>query len=841
MVTKTVPSNGISSPFPQRTLRRDIKLDYFTYEGLLRNIALESMLYECFAKELIDNALDAEATQVTIRVMLNELQKQDSSVLEVESDQAFDNFRKVLTDFGAYTSTKFVKRPTRGIMGHALKVLEGAPYALAETLGRPAPSSPMSVRTSGMTYRVDVDLNRVKGTAKVGIAPIGKAPNRNTLISLRLPYDTRFDARRRVTERVRDLAIRYSIFNPGIEFRFETSDEKPMPLRIGKRCDSYKGLTSAHWYSLSDFSELVRDYAHSGKKEALADFLGIIRGFTSHERQRLIQERMRSRTIQETAASEKETRKLFDLLRRFSDPPKPELLGRLGKANLRKSLEQNADQFRNFRYEVYQGVYKGEAFESPYVIEAAMCYDWTRHGRIIVLGINHSPYFGASEILHQGEVEWKTDQGRVAKASTLSGMLEKYEVKDSEPILLVVHVICPNLKIRDKAKFRYDFEPLMKPLAQLLYGVIKKHPQTRLHKGKRSQARLWLVTELKRRLEILNEKGEIPPQEWTTQQGLFYKVRNVMGGEIGIERDSFIHALVEECRKLGGGDLALRDKLGIKAAVRAQLFFRGAEDAVSFEQIATLAGKGSDILLCEKEGVAEVLEQYARKTGVAIVNSRGFATDYVRQLLNLSEQIRGNIFLLTDLDAQGLLIAQKLDRFKRIGVDSEMIEFLKEKGYLKDDSPLWEEYKPLHKHLVSLKDAKQREQVERKRLEIDSLMVAVGSQRFWEAVKKRMDEVQARDLTRSFVMTQEDLIPEDLERSLRRIRDFLKRQSDPLVLSALKKYKNWSSGIPDNVADEEQKIRNRVKDRLSRDGKIRRMARGLREVTDSLEEENHQA
>jgi hypothetical protein len=95
-------------------------------------------------------------------------------------------------------------------------------------------------------------------------------------------------------------------------------------------------------------------------------------------------------------------------------------------------------------------------------------------------------------------------------------------------------------------------------------------------------------------------------------------------------------------------------------------------------------------------------------------------------------------------------------------------------------------------------------------------------------IKKRMDEVQPRDLTRSFVMTPEDLVPEDLERCLQRMRDFLKRQSDPLVVSALKKYKNWSSGIPDNVADEEQKIRNRVKDPLSRDGETRRIAHGLR-------------
>ena len=63
-----------------------------------------------------------------------------------------------------------------------------------------------------------------------------------------------------------------------------------------------------------------------------------------------------------------------------------------------------------------------------------------------------------------------------------------------------------------------------------------------------------------------------------------------------------------------GGSL-YREKLGIKAADRAQPFFPGRENPVSFDSIEALSENGSDVLLIEKEGVADVLEPFARRCG----------------------------------------------------------------------------------------------------------------------------------------------------------------------------------------------------------------------------------
>ena len=66
-----------------------------------------------------------------------------------------------------------------------------------------------------------------------------------------------------------------------------------------------------------------------------------------------------------------------------------------------------------------------------------------------------------------------------------------------------------------------------------------------------------------------------------------------------------------------------RESLGIFAGVRAELYFKGNWSSVSFDSITSLAEKGTDIVFVEKEGIPEVLTDFADKYGIAMVNTRG--------------------------------------------------------------------------------------------------------------------------------------------------------------------------------------------------------------------------
>ena len=69
----------------------------------------------------------------------------------------------------------------------------------------------------------------------------------------------------------------------------------------------------------------------------------------------------------------------------------------------------------------------------------------------------------------------------------------------------------------------------------------------------------------------------------------------------------------EEIRGKGNG--FKRHELGIIAAERAQLYFDGQVLGVSFDRLKELMKKGTDLLVIEKEGIADVLMDFANRSG----------------------------------------------------------------------------------------------------------------------------------------------------------------------------------------------------------------------------------
>ena len=84
---------------------------------------------------------------------------------------------------------------------------------------------------------------------------------------------------------------------------------------------------------------------------------------------------------------------------------------------------------------------------------------------------------------------------------------------------------------------------------------------------------------------------------------------------------------------------------------------------------------GTDMLIIEKEGVAEVLSPFAEKMGIALLNTRGFLTEYASMLSNLSKENGCNVAILTDFDVSGLLLARKVPGVFRIGIDFGTLDY----------------------------------------------------------------------------------------------------------------------------------------------------------------------
>ena len=74
-----------------------------------------------------------------------------------------------------------------------------------------------------------------------------------------------------------------------------------------------------------------------------------------------------------------------------------------------------------------------------------------------------------------------------------------------------------------------------------------------------------------------------------------------------------------------------------------------------------LAEKGTDIIFVEKEGVPEVLTDWADKYGIAMVNTRGHLSKFLgKDLMKVAKESGAHVVIMADYDSTGVKITQKL-------------------------------------------------------------------------------------------------------------------------------------------------------------------------------------
>ena len=175
---------------------------------------------------------------------------------------------------------------------------------------------------------------------------------------------------------------------------------------------------------------------------------------------------------------------------------------------------------------------------------------------------------------------------------------------------------------------------------------------------------------------------------------------------------------------------------------------------VGLKEIEELSLYGVDMLIIEKEGIAEQLALFADQKGIALLNTRGFLTEYAEVLSKKSKKEGCNIAILTDFDVSGLILATKVHGAYRIGIDFETLNDL---GL--DIEDVEEEYKPGN-HLKPLQEGGELadvypqdwvDYVENRRVEINSVVTELDDNaKFWEwIVQKLRDRFDTRNYNRA--------------------------------------------------------------------------------------------
>ena len=255
---------------------------------------------------------------------------------------------------------------------------------------------------------------------------------------------------------------------------------------------------------------------------------------------------------------------------------------------------------------------------------------------------------------------------------------------------------------------------------------------------------------------------------------------------IHVTREYFKSLLRKICDKYG----KKRSEIGIITGARAELYFDGRWESVSFDAIEELAQKGTDIVFIEKEGIIDELKLHADKYGVAMVNSRGYLTEYAHDLIEAAQDSGANIIIITDYDLSGVNLASKCSEdIPWVTMNDNTLEYF---GLQKDSSLV---VRATNKKLIDRVEEIIEEDsrfadldinfLRTNRIEINAVIAQVGDLRFWKFIMDKLQELYpTRDYNRAIKLPSEDLENDETDLYTNAIRKFILYHRD-VVQSAV--------------------------------------------------------
>jgi hypothetical protein len=203
--------------------------------------------------------------------------------------------------------------------------------------------------------------------------------------------------------------------------------------------------------------------------------------------------------------------------------------------------------------------------------------------------------------------------------------------------------------------------------------------------------------------------------------------------------------ILQICRDLG----IRRRHVGIITGDTGYLYFRGERYALSLDKLDTLKTKGTDVVIIEKQGIAEKLRYRSDGYGIALLSTRGFLTENALDLSELADINGANDAILTDDDISGKVIAANAP-YPRIGINNDTLDYFGIRDRIRD---LEEVYNPNPQHLKHILDNRQTkfkdltdadlEYLRAKRIEIHAVLNYVGEAKFLEWILKKLNEISS--------------------------------------------------------------------------------------------------
>jgi len=413
-------------------------------------------------KELLDNSLDA-CEEAGIAPCI-EIEVDETSITITDNGPGIpaEVIDKVLDFKIRVSSREAYVSPTRGAQGNALKTVVAMPFSIS---GR----GTVVVESQGVRHEIEVSIDRIAQKPKVrhsksdsnqaGTKIVVEFPNEkprfisneDSRFLQNDEIDGEYDGEKASSillhskPRFLQFARGYTWLNPHLALTVRWGDSEFSV--VASNPDWTKWLpsnpTDPHWYGMDEFERLIAaNICH--KEKTVREFVSEFKGLSGSRKQKLVvdsigQQRVNlSDLITDGEFDQQLVTKLLDAMKRETKPVKPSALGVIGKDHfLARAIEAGGEPDK-FRYKKNQS---GADADLPFIIEAAFCF--CRHStndRRIVTGVNWSP--GINNPFRQ--------LGR--SGQSLDSVLSEQRVTHDEPIVLILHIVCPKVRYADRGK-----------------------------------------------------------------------------------------------------------------------------------------------------------------------------------------------------------------------------------------------------------------------------------------------------------------------------------------------------------------------------------------------------
>jgi hypothetical protein len=470
------------------------EFDFVRLDGLRRATGRPPHEWDLYiVKELIDNALDADETlwrddptqfpRLHIRMEYIKVSERRSQQLFVQVSNRTAFPVEQMADIFAtqwYTSRKaFIKGLTRGALGNALKTLLGIPYALRNRLaGDWSPDlKPLSILCNGTEYLPRYVVDSTAQTIKFDCETKDDKTIEGTVVSVGLDH---FEQEMpRTLAQVELLAEQYHLCNPHAEFHWTVEIE-------GQECtreyvadldwvEKFRETAPVQWYSPTAFQDLLGALYRKqcGDKQAgklpveivcrcFAGFDGEAAGVSQSQLSTAtIIEAFGKDGLTKTDIEDQAAAQLYRVLYQHSPRFDSAKLGCIGPEHVRAVLSRALPADGDILYGIASDA--GNDPNIPFVIEAAAAR--LKEGkRQMWTAINFAPTYGDPFLRRWLRAPIQPDEPVMG----LCGLLDAYGLRDETPVVLFLHLICPNIEHDEFSKTEINHLPFKQVLGDLL-------------------------------------------------------------------------------------------------------------------------------------------------------------------------------------------------------------------------------------------------------------------------------------------------------------------------------------------------------------------------------------